>query len=408
VTTSIILRLTAAAAVTAVALAGCSNTTEDRSAPSTPETSSAVPAEAELDPALSQRLTEAVERVMDEADIPGAIVGVWRPDGRYVRAFGVADRASGAPMRTDFFHRIGSVTKTFTVTALLQLVDEGKIGLDDPIDRYVDGVPNGDRITLRQLARMQSGLPNYTNSDAFTEALIKDPYRPFTPQELLDYAFAEPVNFEPGAGFEYSNTNTVLLGLVVEKVTGRPLGEVITERIAEPLDLRDTSFPTDSTFPKPHAEGYTEVDGDEAVTATDWNPSWAWAAGGMISTLDDLRVWAEALADGRLLKPETQRARLETVTTPDMPPENGYGLGLFDINGWIGHNGSLPGYQTVAAYLPEERTTLVIELNTNIAHNDEEPSTRLGRAITEVIAPEHVYGIAHHDDQQPDTDDPPR
>src|SRR4029453_3963496 len=131
------------------------------------------------------------------------------PQGRYLRAFGVADKATGAPMRTDFYSRIARVTKTFTITGILQLADQGKLGLDDPIGKYINGVPQGDKVTLRQLAQMRSGLENYAKSAAFTEALTADPYRNFTPQELLRYAFAEPMPFKPGETFEYSNTNTV-------------------------------------------------------------------------------------------------------------------------------------------------------------------------------------------------------
>ena len=147
------------------------------------------------------RLDEAVDKVMDRAGVPGAIIGIWGPDGDYVRAVGVADQAGGAQMSTDFYHRIGSQTKTFTITGVLQLADQRKLGLDDPIAEYIDGVPEGDRITLRQLARMQSGLPNYTDTDEFQQAFFADPFRNFTPQELLDYAFAEPMKFQPGEGF---------------------------------------------------------------------------------------------------------------------------------------------------------------------------------------------------------------
>ena len=129
---------------------------------------------------------------MTAASIPGAIIGLWGPEGRYVRAVGVADKATGAPMKADFYSRIGSMTKTFTVTAILQLAEQGKIGLDDPIGKYIDGVPQGDKITLRQLARMRSGLENYAKTPEFQQALVADPYRNFTPQELLGYAFAAP------------------------------------------------------------------------------------------------------------------------------------------------------------------------------------------------------------------------
>jgi D-alanyl-D-alanine carboxypeptidase len=350
------------------------------------------------DSGTTAQLDEAISTALRETGAPGAIVGVWGPHCAYEKAFGVADKATGAPMRTDFYHRIGSETKTFTVTGVLQLVDDGLVGLDDPIGDYIPGVPEGDRITLRQLARMQSGLFNYSEDEQFQLDLVTDPYRPFTPQELLGYAFAHPLDFPPGEGFHYSNTNTILLALVIERVSGLPLHQYIEERVLQPLGLEDTSFPTDNAFPQPHAQGYTRttLDGSETV-ATDWNPSWGWAAGAMISTLEDMRTWARAVATGTLLEPETQAQRLETVTPPGFNPGAGYGLGIFDAQGWVGHNGSLPGYQTLTVYLPERHLTLVVLLNTDEpvpGSNGEAPSSAFGTAITQVISPDHVFDLS--------------
>jgi D-alanyl-D-alanine carboxypeptidase len=347
-----------------------------------------------MDAGIAKRLDAAIDQTMTAASIPGAIIGVWGPDGRYVRAVGVADKATGAPMKADFYSRIGSLTKTFTVTGVLQLADRGKLGLDDPIGKYIDGVPQGDKITLRQLASMRSGLENYANSTAFQQELVADPYRNFTPQDLLGYAFAEPMPFSPGAAYEYSNTNTVLLGLVVEKLSGQTLPDYIMDQILTPLGMGHTSFPTTNAFPEPHAQGYTDTTADGAeATATDWNPSWSWAAGAMISTLDDMHIWAPALATGTLISPEMQAQRLQTLSLPGQPAEDGYGLGIFNLGGWIGHNGSVPGYEAVAVYLPEKQTTLVILINTDIKYQRSEPSTPLATAITKVLSPEHVYTI---------------
>ncbi|MGG8405306.1 serine hydrolase domain-containing protein, partial [Streptomyces sp. 12297] len=194
-----------------------------------------------LTPAVAAQLDTAIRQVMRDAKVPGVSVGVWAPGkGSYVKSFGVADKETGASMAPGMRVRIGSETKTFTVTALLQLVDQKKIGLDDPIGKYVDGVPSGDRITLRQLAGMRSGLFNYSLDDGFAKALFEHPDRPFTPRQLLGYSFKHPVLFEPGAKFDYSNTNLILLGLVVEKITGRPLHEVIAKDVLEPAGLRRT------------------------------------------------------------------------------------------------------------------------------------------------------------------------
>ncbi|MFC5156483.1 serine hydrolase domain-containing protein [Streptomyces amakusaensis] len=347
----------------------------------------------ELGPAVAARLDEAIRGVMTETGVPGVIVGLSAPGkGEYVQAFGVADKTDDAPMETDLNMRIGSETKTFTVTALLELVDQGEVGLDDPIGDYVLGVPNGDRITLRDLAGMRSGLFNYSEDDAFFKALTSDPERPFTPEELLDYSFKHPIQFQPGEKFDYSNTNLILLGLVIEKAGGLPLGEFIQQNVLEPAGLSRTLFPTGAEFPSPHAHGYTDQTANgEIEDATDWDPSWGWAAGAMISDLPDLRSWAKTVATGTLLTPETQAERLKTG--PTAIPGTGYGLGIFNVQGWIGHNGSLPGYECLVIHLPEPGATLVVLLNTDILHDGTEPSTLFGRAITEIVTPDHVFNL---------------
>ncbi|MFE0463663.1 serine hydrolase domain-containing protein [Kitasatospora sp. NPDC058965] len=344
-----------------------------------------------LAPEVTGRLDSTIEQVRQQAGVPGVVVGVWLPGkGCYVRATGVADRATGAPMRLDVRQRIGSVTKTFTVTALLQLVDEHRVGLDDPVSAYVDGVPCGDRITLRQLAEMRSGLFPYTFDPDFQHDLLSDPARSFTPQQALAYGYRHDNTFGPGEQFQYSNSNLVLLGLVVEKVTGQRLADVIRERVLRPSHLHHTLLPDGPEFPEPHARGYTDQTlSGGTEDSTDWNPSWAWAAGAMVSDLGDLRRWAEILATGRLLSPETQQQRLATLPTGF--PGTGYGLGILDTHGWLGHNGSIPGYETVDVYLPAEHATLVIMINTDSSSQGQEPSTLLARAITGIVTPDHVY-----------------
>ncbi|MGJ5749259.1 serine hydrolase domain-containing protein [Streptomyces puniciscabiei] len=354
----------------------------------------------DLTPGVARQLDAAVRTVMREADIPGVTVGIWTPgQPSYVRSFGVADKATGRRMAPDLYLRIGSETKTFTVTALLQLVDRKKVGLDDPIGTYVDGVPNGDRITLRQLADMRSGLFNYSEDPGFDKALTSHPQRPFTPQQLLAYSFKHPVLFQPGQRFSYCNTNLILLGLVVEKESGQRLGDYIRQHVLDPAGMDHTLFPAGNEFPAPHAQGYTvqTANGEEA-DAADWNPSWGWAAGAMISDLRDLHTWAPTVATGRfpdgrrMVSAATQRQRLITPGTGTIKGA-GYGLGIFDVQGWIGHNGSLPGYESLTVYLPETETTLVVLLDTDTDYLSQEPSTVLGRAITKIISPGHVYDL---------------
>ncbi|MEU2393323.1 serine hydrolase domain-containing protein [Streptomyces sp. NPDC007369] len=373
--------------------AGHAQDTDPRKAPteavSTPARQGEFP---QLTPAVARQLDRAVRKVLAEAKVPGVMVALSAPGkGEYIRTFGVADKSTGQPMTTNLYMRIGSETKTFTVTALLELVDQGKVGLDDPIGKYVGGVPNGDRITLRELAGMRSGLYNYSEDEGFFKAMTSNPRRPFTPQELLAYSFKHPVMFEPNARFYYSNTNLILLGLVIEKVSGMKLGDYIDKYVITPAGLLHTLFPVGAEFPTPHAQGYTDQTADGRVQdASDWNPSWAWAAGAMVSDLADLRKWARILATGTLLEAKTQAERLKVV---DALPGTGYGLGIFNVQGWIGHNGSLPGYQSLTVFLPEAQATLVVLLNTDVAAEGEEPSTLFGRAITEIVTPEHVFDL---------------
>ncbi|SEC38252.1 D-alanyl-D-alanine carboxypeptidase [Rhodococcus jostii] len=333
------------------------------------------------------QLTETIPKAMAQAAIPGAIVGVWQDDAApYVQAFGVRDTATGDPMAPDLFMRVGSVTKTFTTTAVLQLVDQGKVGLDDSIARYVPGVPNGDTITIRQLAAMRSGLPDFT--DVVIPALPSQPQRQWTPQELLEISFSHPPLFAPGAEFDYCNTNTTLLGLVVEKASGQQLDAYIAEHITRPENLGHTSVPTSAAIPSPHAQGYTKTPDGATVDATDWNPSWGFGAGNMISTLDDLRVWARDLAEGTLLSPATQREREQFQLAPSEGTGSLYGLGVEYQNGWIGHNGNIAGYQTYAYYLPPESKTVVVMVNSNV---DPLGVWDFFTEIVRIVSPDHPW-----------------
>jgi len=389
-----ILRGIIATSLSAGLLAGgavaCSATSTGAEHPS--PTSSSPANTAQMSAPVAAKIDEIVDDAIAKSGIPGIVVGVWGPKGTYTRAAGIADTTTEAPMTTDVYSRIGSATKPFTVTALLQLVDEGKVGLDDPISKYLDGITDGDQITLRQLAGMRSGLPEYSSTEAFLAAYLADPQAPLTPEQLLGYVSGQPLNSTPGTQFEYSNTNIIALGLVIEKVTGNSLRDTITTKILKPLGLTHTVFPVGNEFPEPHARGYTNQTADGSVAdATDYNPSWGWAAGSMISTLDDLRQWVPALVKGDLLSEKTQKERLKALPFAEGDDHAKYGLGLFNFNGWIGHNGSLPGYKSVTVYLPEEDTTLVVLINTDI-DGAEDLEGALMTPLTKLISPDHIYG----------------
>ena len=332
-------------------------------------------------------LDKAIPAGMQRASVPGAIVGIWQ-DGRapYVKAFGVADTATGQPMKTDMHVRIGSNSKAFTVTAMLMLAERGKLRLDDTIDRYVPGVPSGDRITLRQLAQMRSGLPNY--SDDTDKEWPYKPFRQWTPQELVAIVFRRPLLFPPGTKFDYCNTNTVLVGLVVEKVSGQSLPSFIEQNISKPEGLSHTVFPVGSEIPSPYPHGYYKMPDGKVVDATNWNYSWGWGAGSMISTLDDMRVWARVLATGTLLSPAMKAAQQQFLPAPGEGDGALYGLALENQNGWIGHNGNTESYMAYPYYLPDERITMVVLLNSGV---DIPGTWRLMQAIAPIVSPSHPW-----------------
>ena len=332
-------------------------------------------------------LGEAIRRGMQRASVPGVIVGIWQDGWKpYVRAFGVRDTSNDQPMATDLYMRIGSNSKAFTITAILMLADQGKLGLDDPIDRYVKGVPSGDRITLRQLAQMRSGLFNY--ADDTNKELPYKPFRRYTPHELLEIAFRHPLEFPPGSKFDYCNTNTVLLGLVVEKVSGQSLASFIEQNTLKPEGLTHTVFPKGAEIPSPHSHGYFKMPDGKIVDATDWNPSWGWASGNMISTLDDMRVWTRDLAIGKLISPAMKREQQQFLAAPPEGDGALYGLALENQNGWIGHNGNIMSYMAYPYYLPSERITMVVMLNSGA---DIPGSWGMIQEITRIISPKHPW-----------------
>lgn len=297
---------------------------------------------------------------------PGALVGVWYPgQGEWQKAAGIGDLVTGAPVTRDDHVRIASNTKTFVGVVVLQLVDEGAIGLDDPLDQYVPGVPNGGDITLRQVLGMSAGIADFITDPRIAVDYAADPLLAFTPADALAIIRASTPDFAPGQRVQYSNSNYVLLGLIVEAVTGRALAEEIAARILRPLGLTHTSFPTTAEMPEPYLHGYAaEALGDTLVDASRSNPDVPWGSGAMISTLADLRIWVEALATGALLSPATFAAQRElgpVVSTPGR--ELGYGLGLLSYNGLLGHNGGIVGYSSWMLHDPETGATLIIVTN---------------------------------------------
>lgn len=355
------------------------------------------------EPSYAAKVRPVVEKLMQDNAIPGAVVLIKSPkDGDWTSTFGTQKVGENVPMSVDDHFRIGSNTKTMTSTVILQLAQEGRLGLDDPIGMYRPGVPNGDQITIAQLSEMRSGLFSYTFDEGFGATLDNDPQKVWTPDELLDIAFSHPVVFAPGEKFEYSNTNIILLGLVIEKITGKSAAQAFEERIFGPLGLKQTSLPaaTDSSIPDPHPQGYSfasdqntmsEADQKAAVAGalkpqdqTNWNPSWGWTAGAAISTVGDMSTYVKALVGGGLLDDKWQKIRLDSIQPID--PRAGYGLGIARFGPHlIGHDGQIPGFMTFMGYDPESELTIVIATNLATVPSGEGPALTLLKGILPVF-----------------------
>lgn len=321
-----------------------------------------------------RKLTDVLTSAYAEFSFPGAIAGVWSPAGEWVGSVGTATAGTEEALTPGHHTRIGSITKTFTVTLLLQEVSRGSLALDDTIGKFVSGLPNGERATLRDLAQMTSGIPSYTAQESFLSDHFDNVDRAFTARELLNYVTDLEPLFAPGTAYDYSNTNTVALGMAVEAATGKDLGSLFTERIIEPLGLTGTVWPSESAaLPAPYLSGQT-LEGSpegELKDSTTWNPSTANAAGEMISTLADLGVWARALGTGEgILDPAAQALRLasfeENLAIPGNSPADVYGLGAASGDGWIGHVGEIAGYSSAILSNPTTQTSIVVLVNSNV------------------------------------------
>ncbi|HEY8583094.1 MAG TPA: serine hydrolase domain-containing protein [Capillimicrobium sp.] len=348
---------------------------------------SAAPAK-RLDAQTRAQLDRALAQTMQANWAPGVIAGVWVKDRGWTAARGLTARGGGHRPTLGDHTRIGSVTKTFTGTLILQLVDEGKLSLDDTIDRWFPTFPNASAITVGMLGTMASGISSYTLDPQIADTYLASPTTVWTPDQLIDAAASLPPVFPPGQGFQYSNSNFVMLGQIVEQVTGKPFAQALDEMILEPLKLTETSFSATSALPRPSWRAYTAQGSTTGniLDATRWSPTFAATAGQMISTLGDLRTWTRALGRGTLLEPRTQRIRLQ----PNPHSAAGgreYDFAIGNDHGWLAHDGQIPGYNTQVAYLPKLDATIVVMANSDIASATGTIAPQVFTALAKVIAP---------------------
>lgn len=348
--------------------------------------------------ALKKDLQAKLDEWHKAGKFPGATLGVVLANGEsFGLAVGYSDREAKTPMKPDDRMLAGSVGKTFAAATALQLVKEGRIDLNDKIEKYFgtepwfDKLPNAREITVRQLMNHTSGLVRYEFKDTFTKDLTANPMKVWTPVERLAYLFGESAAFDAGKGWDYSDTNYIVLGMIIEKVTGREFFDEANRRLIKPLKLKDT-IPQEGPVMKRVVQGYAgpgnPFGGKDAMIENGKfvvNPQLEWTGGGYASTSEDLARWAKMMYEGKAFDPGLLPQMLDGVAAPMLGREAKYGLGVIirqtQSGASYGHSGFFPGYVTDMMYFPDRKIAVAVQVNTSAPQTLGKP---LGRVLVEV------------------------
>jgi D-alanyl-D-alanine carboxypeptidase len=313
-----------------------------------------------------------------EGGPPGAIAIVQRGDHREVHSFGVRNIKSGLPLRADDHMRLASASKAFSGAVALSLVSKGELSLSDTIGELLPDLPRSwHNITLRQLLNHTSGLPNFTEDPGYLAALGASPKNAPPPRALLSYVEDEPLDFEPGSEYSYSNTDNIAVGLMVEAATGKPYEQQLGEQVYAPLGLKKTSLPRGANLREPFIHGY---DNDPSQQPPDdiseaLASGWVWASGGMVSTPSEVNDFVRGYVGGKLFDKKTRARQRQVVeggsSEPPGPGKNSAGLGIFRYEtrcGTVwGHTGNYPGYTQFLAASPNGKRSVTVSVNEQLS-----------------------------------------
>lgn len=349
-----------------------------------------------ITPAQEQAIVDAAKKQLKafggKEPIPGVYIGIYMPGkAPYLKGLGVADLKNKKTFEELDRFRIGSNTKTFVVSVLLQLQDEHLLKVDDPISKYDIGVkiPNAKNITIRQLAEMRSGLFEAYDTKEFNALKIK-PTTNLSANKLIGWAVAHKALFAPGTKYNYSNTNYLILGRIIEVITHDTVGNQIRKRLIDKLGLSATTFPETVAMPKPYAHGYGPAkNGSWEDVSETLPPCITWAAGNMISDIPDMARWVKAYVTGTTNSADSQKDRLKCL--PIAPGSTmTFGMGIGHHAGWYGYTGGLPGYHTAAYYLPEKDITMIAFVTAQKEKPAPGAANVIVREISRIITPDHV------------------
>src|SRR3954470_5866070 len=334
------------------------------------------------DPAKADAVMAIVRDTMAEKHLKAVIVRV-AADGKEVLTRAVGDSMTGVPATTNMHFRNGAVAISYVSTLLMILVDEKKVSLDDKLSEWLPDVPNADRVTLGELGQMTSGYVDYViGNTEFEEALYKDTFRQWEPDQLLGFATSKPLLYEPGTNWNYAHTNYVLLGRALEKATGEDMPKLLQDKVLRPLGLINTANSFTPEIPLPALHAFTserrQALGIPAGTpfyeeSTYWNPSWTITHGAIQTTnIYDMEATAVGIGSGKLLTPASYQKMVSTglrgktraqpgcTTCAPMTDGYAYGLGIVISGHWLLQNPMFAGYSAVEAYLPDKKIAIAV------------------------------------------------
>lgn len=352
--------------------------------------------------ALQQKLQTQLAEWHKNGKFAGATLGVCLADGKcFGLATGFSDLEKKTPMKPTDLMLAGSTGKTFALAVAMQLVKEGKINLDDKIDKYLgqepwfSRLPNSKDIIVRQLLNHTSGLIRYEFKDQFTKDLTANPNKVWKPNELIAYLFDEKAPFDAGKGWDYSDTNYIVLGMIIEKVTGKKFYDLAEKRVVKPLKLTKV-FPQDKRVLKGLVQGYAgeknEFGGKDRVLENGKfiiNPQFEWTGGGWMTNSEDLARWAKLMYEGKAFDASLLPQVFEGVAAPILGRETKYGLGVIirptRLGLTYGHSGFFPGYMTEMIYFPDKKISLAVQVNSSVPQNLGKSTGRVALELAEII-----------------------
>lgn len=393
-------RLGAVLAAVALIGTGCTAPAASTSTPTEPAASTACPTGTADDGGLcvadtdeARQAADVVESVFASEHLGSVIVGVWR-DGEPIIVGALGESTAGVPATVDMHHRTGNIGHSMTTTVLLQQVEKGTLSLDDTLSEYLPDVPGGDQVTLDELAHSTAGYPHYPSNPDFQTWFYENPFADRPPAELLKYGVEDGPAFEPGTDWQFSDTNILLLGLVLEKATGESMAQLVQQGILDPLGMDDTTSYLSTALDEPVLHSYTNERGPWEE-GTYWNPTWIQWIGGWGSNQDDLRTFIEAVGTGKLLTPESHELQLgmENIGLGTNTEARYYAMGISIVNDWLLTAPGMQGLHASIGYLAAQKLTVVIYFTRTPEYDVANRSTLIFEPLSEVIAPENAVKL---------------